>query len=46
MKPCLFNDIEYDVRKLGIEEAIRKAIESKPECGSLNNKNEFCNIGG
>ena len=46
MKPCLFNDLEYDVRKLGAEQAIIKAVESKPEYGTLSTKNKFYSIGG
>jgi cyclic pyranopterin phosphate synthase len=46
LKPCLFNDIEYNIRKLGITEAFRLAIENKPKCGSINLKNESNNIGG
>jgi cyclic pyranopterin phosphate synthase len=46
LKPCLFNDIEYNIRELGITDAFRLAIENKPKCGSINLKNEFNNIGG
>jgi len=46
LKPCLFDDIEYDVRELGAEQAIKKAVENKPECGTMNNLNKFHNIGG
>lgn len=46
LKPCLFNNLEFDVRELGIEEAIKKAISSKPEKGSTNKINQFYNIGG
>jgi len=46
IKPCLFNDSEYDVRKLGASEAIRLAVLEKPECGSYNISGEFYNIGG
>jgi len=46
IKPCLFNDIEYSVKELGVEEAIRKAIDNKPECGSVNHNGRFYNIGG
>ncbi len=46
LKPCLFNDIELDVRNLGFEEAIRTAIRLKPECGSFNHTGKFYNIGG
>ncbi|MCK7537780.1 MAG: hypothetical protein MZV63_45920 [Marinilabiliales bacterium] len=34
LKPCLFNDIEFDIRELGYEKAIEMAVELKPECGS------------
>lgn len=46
LKPCLFNDIEFDIRKMGYEEAIVRAIELKPECGSVNRTRGFYNIGG
>ncbi len=46
IKPCLFNDIEYDVRVLGAKEAIRQAIAGKPECGTYSNNHLFHNIGG
>ncbi len=46
LKPCLFNDAEYDIRKLGYEMAIKMAVEIKPEQGLNNLKNGFYNIGG
>lgn len=46
VKPCLFNDIEYSVKELGIREALIKAVKHKPECGSVNHKGRFYNIGG
>lgn len=46
LKPCLFNDLEFDIRKLGYEKALSLAIEQKPECGSRNFTGEFYNIGG
>jgi cyclic pyranopterin phosphate synthase len=46
LKPCLFNDIEFDIRKMGYEEAIRNAVEMKPERGSNNISGKFYNIGG
>ncbi|MCF8221532.1 MAG: radical SAM protein [Bacteroidales bacterium] len=46
VKPCLFSDLEYDVRELGNEEAIRKAVENKPACGTSNHNGHFYNIGG
>jgi cyclic pyranopterin phosphate synthase len=46
LMPCLFNELEFDVRTLGVKEAIRLAVAQKPECGSFNLKGEFYNIGG
>lgn len=46
LRPCLFNDLEFDIRELGFEEAIMKAVELKPECGSSNVTGNFYNIGG
>jgi cyclic pyranopterin phosphate synthase len=46
LKPCLFNNLEYDIRELGYENAITLAVESKPECGSKNEIGAFYNIGG
>ena len=46
MKPCLFSDLEYDIRKMGIQEAIEAALLAKPQKGSINLNNCFHNIGG
>lgn len=46
IKPCLFSNLEFDVRKLGIEEAIKLAVENKPVSGNINNINEFHHLGG
>jgi len=46
LKPCLFSDLEFDVRELGFEKAFLSAIELKPACGSVNNSGAFYNIGG
>jgi cyclic pyranopterin phosphate synthase len=46
LKPCLFNDLAFDIRKLGYEDAIARAVEFKPECGSINVTGKFYNIGG
>ena len=46
LKPCLFNNIEYNIRELGFEKALKLAIESKPECGSKNETGAFYNIAG
>lgn len=46
LKPCLFNDIEFDIRKKGYEAALKMAAEYKPECGTSNSTRRFYNIGG
>lgn len=46
LKPCLFNNEEIDIRTVGYHEAIRMAIERKPEEGQKNSINKFYNIGG
>jgi Molybdenum cofactor biosynthesis enzyme len=46
LRPCLFNDLAFDIREMGFEDAIKKAVDLKPECGSNNLSGEFYNIGG
>ena len=46
LKPCLFSNIEFDIREFGFEKAIELAAEFKPECGSKNETDAFYNIGG
>ena len=46
IKPCLFSDISYSIRELGAEQAIKSAVENKPENGTANHTGEFYNIGG
>jgi cyclic pyranopterin phosphate synthase len=46
VKPCLFSDIEFDVRELGPEAAINLALGNKPKSGTVNSVNQFHNIGG
>lgn len=46
LKPCLFNNIEFDIREMGYEQAIDKAVALKPKCGSRNDTGAFYNIGG
>lgn len=44
--PCLFNDLAYSVRELGIEKAIELAVKNKPRSGTVSHSHEFYNIGG
>lgn len=46
IKPCLFSDLEYNIREYGIEGAISNALMHKPKCGSVNTNGAFYNIGG
>jgi GTP 3',8-cyclase len=46
LKPCLFSNLEFDIRELGYERAIQMAVEAKPECGTQNDTGSFYNIGG
>lgn len=46
VKPCLFSDIGYSVRGMGAEEALKLALDNKPEKGTANHLNGFYNIGG
>lgn len=46
IKPCLFNDLEFSIRKLGNREALLQAVNQKPRSGSRNHQGRFYNIGG
>ncbi len=44
--PCLFSDIAFCVRELGIREALDQALSTKPRSGRACRDNEFYEIGG
>ena len=46
LRPCLFNDLKFNVRELGTEKALELALNSKPKCGTYSNQNKFNEIGG
>jgi cyclic pyranopterin phosphate synthase len=46
LKPCLFSNSEFDIRELGYKDALRLAVEHKPQCGTINDTGAFYNIGG
>lgn len=46
MKPCLFSDLEYDIRSLGIQQAMELALGAKPEKGSRSTSGCFYHVGG
>ncbi len=46
IKPCLFSDLAYNIRKLGHQEALNLTIGNKPRSGTYNQSGGFYNIGG
>lgn len=46
IKPCLFSDLAFNIRKLGHQEALNLALGNKPKSGTYNKSGEFYNIGG
>lgn len=46
LKPCLFNNIGYDIRILGAEKAMDAALRNKPAAGSANTCDSFNYLGG
>ena len=46
LKPCLFSDISFNVRELGVEEALSCAVEGKPEAGTSCRLENIHSIGG
>jgi len=46
LKPCLFNDISINIRNVDYKEALKIAIDQKPECGLHSSTHKFYNIGG
>jgi len=44
--PCLFNDIAFDVRQLGPEQALRLAVNFKPAEGQVSARRTFFRVGG
>jgi len=44
--PCLFNNISFNIKELGYENAILNAIRHKPSKGSFNTNVSFYQIGG
>ena len=44
--PCLFNDLHYNIRDVGIESALLASVENKPVSGHRSENNEFYTMGG
>jgi cyclic pyranopterin phosphate synthase len=46
VRPCLFSDLGFSVRELGAQQALRRAIATKPESGQRCLNGSFSRIGG
>jgi len=46
IKPCLFSDLAFNVRTLGVHEALRQAIVNKPLKGGVCERQWMCSVGG
>ncbi len=46
LKPCLFSDLAFNIRKMNYAEALRLAVDQKPEAGAHSTTHQFYNIGG
>ncbi len=46
IRPCLFSDLRFSTRELGIRNALEMAIGHKPEKGSVSREGGFHKIGG
>jgi cyclic pyranopterin phosphate synthase len=46
LRPCLFSDLSFNIRRMGVESAIQRAVHSKPEFGTRNLLAGFSTIGG
>ena len=44
--PCLFSDLRFNVRELGIEKAFELALSRKPKSGHVAKKSQFYSVGG
>ena len=44
--PCLFSDLKYNARELGIKKAFATALCEKPKSGHVAVKSQFYNVGG
>lgn len=46
IKPCLFSELAFPVKKYGIDNAFLKALAEKPRAGTKNRSGKFYGIGG
>ncbi len=46
IRPCLFNDLTYDVKTTGTAQAFQMALQNKPKTGTRSLSGKFYGIGG
>jgi cyclic pyranopterin phosphate synthase len=46
IRPCLFNDLQFSIKDLGINNALINAVEQKPEAGYLCKTTTLYGLGG
>ncbi len=46
IRPCLFNDLAFDIKKNGKNKALQLALQNKPKAGSRSLSGKFYGIGG
>lgn len=46
LKPCLFSDLQFSIRELGMDKALEMALKMKPLKGSNSDCSDFFRIGG
>ncbi len=46
LRPCLLSDLAWNIRELGAREALRRAIEAKPQAGGACSHTGMHTIGG
>jgi len=46
VRPCLFYNLEYDIKELGLKKAILEAVKNKPRYGYKNTSKSMREIGG
>ncbi len=46
VKPCLFSDIQFNIREMSYRDAIITDVKNKPRAGTLSFTRKFYNVGG
>jgi cyclic pyranopterin phosphate synthase len=46
LRPCLFNDLSFNIKEQGVEQAYQNALDKKPKAGTKSKSGKFYGIGG